>query len=278
MKVKVICDSSANLTRLDGVDFACAPLVISTDEKEYVDDESLNVLEMVEDLYTYKGKSRTACPGVGDWLEAFGDADIVYCVTIISTLSGSYNSAMTAKNQYEEENPGKKVFVLDSYSAGPETKMLVEKIRDLVLEGCSYEEVCQKVTEYKEKNTCLVFCLESLKNLANNGRCNPAVAKLSGLLGIRVIGDVSEEGQLHPVDKARGEKKAISSILSLMKKHGYAGKEVIIDHCFNSEAATKLKNLIKTEFENAKIRIEETRALCSFYAEKGGLMIAFEIH
>ena len=229
---------------------------------------------MVDYLSKYKGKSGSACPGVGDWLDVFGDADEVYCVTIISTLSGSYNAAMTAKVQYEEENPGKKVFVLDSYSAGPEPKLLIEKIRDLVLEGKDFETVCKEVTEYKEKKSCLLFCLESLKNLANNGRTSHAVAALCSVVGIRVVGDVKDG--LHPTDKCRGEKKAIATLFKNMKAKGYAGGLVVIDQCFNEGAANALKNAIKAEFAEAKVRIEKTMGLCSFYAEKGGLMIGFE--
>ena len=274
MKVKIVADSSANVHTLDGIDFASAPLTIRTADREFVDNASLDILEMVEYLSKYKGKSGSACPGVGDWLEVFGDADEVYCVTIISTLSGSYNAAMPAKAQYEEENPGKKVFVLDSYSAGPELKLLVEKIRDLVMEGKEFGTVCREITEYKEKKSCLLFCLESLKNLANNGRTSHAVAALCSVVGIRVVGDVKDG--LHPTDKCRGEKKALATIFKNMKAKGYAGGSVIIDQCFNETAANALRDMIKAEFAAARVRIEKTLGLCSFYAEKGGLMIGFE--
>lgn len=274
MKVKIVTDSAANLYTLDGVDFASAPLTIRTDEREFVDNSSLDILEMVDYLSKYKGKSGSACPGVGDWLDVFGDADEVYCVTIISTLSGSYNAAMTAKEQYEEENPGKKVFVLDSYSAGPEPKLLVEKIRDLVLEGKDFDTVCKEVLEYKEKRSCLLFSLESLRNLANNGRTNHAVAALCSVVGIRVVGDVKDG--LHPTDKCRGEKKAIVTLFKNMKAKGYVGGKAVIDHCFNESAANALKEAIKAEFADANVRVEKTGGLCSFYAERGGLMIGFE--
>ena len=276
MKIKIVTDSASNMYTLEGVAFEVAPLKIITNEKEYVDDASLDVANMVKELSVYKGRSGTACPGVGDWLSAFEGCDIVYCVTIISTLSGSYNAAMTAKHQYEEENPGKKVFVLDSYSAGPEMKLHVEKLKDLVLAGKDHDTICKEITEYKEQHTSLVFSLESLHNLANNGRISPAVAKIAGLIGIRMVGDVSEEGQLHPTDKCRGEKKAILTLFKNMKAKGYAGGTVVIDHCFNEAAANALKDLIKSEFADATIRIETTSGLCSFYAEKGGLMIGFE--
>ena len=181
---------------------------------------------------------------------------------------------MTAKAQYEEENPGKKVFVLDSYSAGPEPKLLVEKIRDLVLEGKDFDTVCKEVVEYKEKRSCLLFCLESLKNLANNGRTSHAVAAICSVIGIRLVGDVKDG--LHPTDKCRGEKKAIATLFKNMKEKGYIGGTVVLDHCFNEPAANALKTLIHSEFPNANVRIEKTTGLCSFYAEKGGLMIGFE--
>jgi DegV family protein with EDD domain len=275
MKIKIVADSSANLYTLDGgVEFVSAPLTIRTDEREFVDTADLDIRDMVDYLSKYKGKSGSACPGVGDYLDAFGDADEIYCVTIISTLSGSYNAAMTAKAQYEEENPGKKVFVLDSYSAGPEPKLLVEKIRDLVLEGKDFDTVCKEVVEYKEKRSCLLFCLESLKNLANNGRTSHAVAAICSVIGIRLVGDVKDG--LHPTDKCRGEKKAVMTLFKNMKEKGYVGGTVVIDQCFNEGAANTLKDAIHSEFPNANIRVEKTSGLCSFYAEKGGLMIGFE--
>ena len=77
---KIVTDSSADTLVLDGVDFASAPLIIRTDEKHYVDDAALDVAGMAEDLRHYSGKSSTACPGVGEWLKAFGDAEEIFCV------------------------------------------------------------------------------------------------------------------------------------------------------------------------------------------------------
>ena len=83
---KIVADSSADLLEFEGVDFASTPLKIITAEKEYVDDAKLNVAQMVEDLLHYSGKSSTSCPSVGEWIEAFGDADRVFAITITGTL------------------------------------------------------------------------------------------------------------------------------------------------------------------------------------------------
>lgn len=276
MKVKIVTDSASNLMSLEGVDFGSAPLRIFTKERDFIDDADIDIEEMADYMKSYKGKSGTACPGVGDWLDVFDGYDIIYCVTIISKLSGSYNAAMAAKQQYEEENPGKKVFVLDSYSAGPEMKLHLMKLRDLVMQGKKFETICKEIKEYKEKHTALLFCLESMNNLANNGRVSPAVARIASLLGIRVIGDVSEEG-LHPTDKVRGERKAIACNFANMKRLGYKGGKLLIDHCYNEKAAYALKEMVLEKFPKAEVVIDRTRGLCTFYAEKGGLMIGFEV-
>jgi len=275
MKRKIVADSSANLLTLDGVDFESAPLVIRTNDREFEDDANLDVEAMADYLMTYKGKSGSACPGVGDYLAAFEGYDEVFVTTIISVLSGSYNAAMLAKNQYEEENPGKRVCVLDSFSTGPEMKLIVDKYREMILAGEDFDTIDKVIREYKANTTATIFCLQSMNNLANNGRVKPAVAAIASILGIRAIGDV-DEGGLHPTDKVRGEKKAISTIFANMKKMGYKGGKLIIDHAFNKNAALALKEITIAEFPSAQVRVEETRGLCTFYAEKGGLIIGFE--
>ena len=127
-KIKIVADSSANVLQLTDIDFASAPLKIIVNEKEFVDDHGLDVTAMVTWFDSYKGRSQTSCPNPGDWLEAFGDADEIYCVTITSGLSGSYNSASIAKQTYEQENPGKQVCVIDSLSAGPELMLIIEQL------------------------------------------------------------------------------------------------------------------------------------------------------
>ena len=275
MKIRIVADSSADLITNLEKNIVSVPLKIRTDYKEYVDDENLDVQEMATDLSTYKGKSGSSCPGVGDWIEAFGDADRVFCITITSNLSGSYNSAMVAKDTYESENPEKKVCVIDSLSAGPELKLIKEKIEELIEQGKEYEEICETIKEYQQK-THLTFFLKSLTNLANNGRVNPAVAKIAGVLGIHVVGIASAVGTLEQKAKSRGEKKAILSVWEQMKELGYKGGKVRIDHCFNEAAANELIGMIKSEYPDADVVCDTTRGLCSFYAETGGMLIGLE--
>ena len=61
-----------------------------------------------------------------------------------------------------------------------------------------------------------------------------------------------------------------------MSEIGFKGGKVRIDHCLNLEGAQQLKNLILSKFPSADVIIGECRALCSYYAERGGLLVGFE--
>ena len=275
MKTKIVVDSAASLYALEGVDFACVPLKIITDHEEYRDDGTLDAVGMATTLRTYKGKSSTSCPNVSDWLEAFEGADEVYAITITGTLSGSYNAAQLAAEEYRQEHPGKQVFVLDSLSTGPEQQLLAEHLRDELAAGKDFDAVCAEMVRYHE-HTHLLFSLESLANLARNGRVKPAVAAVARMLGIRVIGQASEAGELDVICKTRGEHGALERIVLELKEHGYAGGRVIVSHCGNLAAAERLKHMIEAVFEGAQVVVNPCGGLCSYYAELGGLLVGYE--
>ena len=274
MNIRIVSDSSSNILSMGDANYTTVPMKIVAG-KEYVDDEKLDLAGMVADLQKYKGKSGSSCPNVGEWLEAFGDAEYVIGLTITKHLSGSYNSAQQAAETYMEEHPGRKAYIFDSLSTGPEMMMVVEKLRQLEAVEDDFDTVIAKAKEYHNHNHTL-FCLESLTNLARNGRVNPAVAKIAGVLGMRVAGDV-EHGEITPLVKPRGAKKATQALLKLMKERGfYDGAQLRIAHCFGEEAALALRDAVLAEFPNTRFTLEPTTALCSFYAEAGGLIIGFE--
>ena len=274
-KIRIVADSSANVLGLAQIPFAVAPLKIITNEKEFVDDPTLDANAMVAWFDSYKGKSKTSCPNPSDWLDAFADGDEIYCVTITSGLSGSYNSACIAKQMYESENPGKQVCVIDSLSAGPELALIIEKLEELIGKGLTFGEISENIQSY-QKQTGLVFMLESLKNFAANGRVSPAVAKIAGVLGIRVVGKASDQGTLEPTNKCRGEAKSLSAIVCRMQEMGLKKGKVRIAHCQNEEAAQTLKKMLLSALPGVHVQIHPCRGLCSYYAEKGGLLVGFE--
>ena len=275
LKRKIVADSSADILELENTPFAPAAMKVITDTREFVDDSALDVEEMVTWFDSYKGKSKTSCPNSGDWLEAFGDADEVFCVTITSGLSGSYNAACAAKQMYEAENPGKRVYVVDSLSAGPELRLTVGKLEEYIHADMPFDDICREIEAYKQR-TGLTFMLESLKNFAANGRVSPAVAKLAGVLGIRIVGKASDQGTLEPTNKCRGEERSLAAIMEHLIANGLRAGKVHISHCRNESAANKLKARILAQLPQVEVKIHRCRGLCSYYAEKGGMLVGYE--
>lgn len=274
MAFRIVADSSANLSA-DGAELASVPLMITAGSRSFVDDETLDVREMMAFLAAHKGRSTTACPGPGDWLAAFGEAEEVACVTITSGLSGACNAARIAAEDYERLHPDRRVLVVDTLSTGPEMELVVERLRLLHEQGRTLDEMAEEIARYR-KSTHLVFALQSMRSLVNNGRVSPAVATLAGLMNIRLVCIASEEGTLQPVRKCRGEKRTLEGLLSVMEEHGYAGGRVRIAHCENPEAAQALTEGIRARFPEAEVSVRLTRGLCSYYAEQGGILIGYE--
>ena len=277
MKFKIVTDSSADIKTLSDVSFDSVPLKIITSEREYIDDGSLDVCEMLSDLKNYSGRSHTSCPSSGEYLEAFGDAENIFCITITSNLSGSCNAANVAAKSYLADHPERNVWVIDSLSTGPECALVIEMIRDLILEGLDFDDIKERVADYNLNHTRLIFALESMRNLANNGRVSPIVAKMAGLLGIRAIGRASDVGTLEMICKSRGPHNAAKDIFANMKGDGYKGGRIKIHHANNPPAAELLVSVVREEYPDAKIDVGMAGGLCSFYAEQGGLLVGFEV-
>ena len=274
MSFRIVSDSSSNVLSMGDSNYTTVPLKIIA-EKEYVDDTALDLSGMMEDLRNHKGKSGSSCPNVGEWLDAFGDAEEIFCVTISRNLSGSYAASVQAGEVYMAEHPGRKVFTFDSLAVGPEMMMIVDKIRQCEAAGDDYETTKTKVLDY-HNHTHTVFCLESMLNLARNGRVSMAVAKIAGMLGIRVVG-IAADGQVTPIHKPRGAKKATQTMVEMIKERGFQDGNVLrVAHCFAPEAAEALREAVLAEFPGTRFVLEHTTALCSFYAEAGGLIIGFE--
>ena len=275
MSIRIVSDSSSNVFALEGVNYVTVPMKVIAGDKEFIDTPAQDVAAMVNFLKSYTGKSGSSCPNVQEWLDAFAGEDDIIAITISGPLSGSYNSAKQAAEEFVSENPGRKAYVIDSKTAGPQMMLIIEKLRSLIAEGLDFDTVVAKGVEYAN-HTHILFCLESMMNLARNGRVSVAAAKIAGVLGIRGVGDV-REGQITTVAKPRGAKKAIQTIVEMMKERGFHnGAWLRVAHCLGDEQANALADAVRAEFPGARITLEPTTCLCSFYAEAGGLMIGFE--
>lgn len=278
MKWKILTDTGSNIREIkelpENTTFDIIPLILHVDNEDFVDTPDLDT-EMLVEKVSQSASSSSACPAPGAYAEKFSGAENVICFTLSSELSGSYNSAYQGRQLVLEETPDANIHIIDTRSAGGEMDLLVYKALELVSEGKEFQEVIDGLDKYHE-TTYVGYMLKSIENLVKNGRVNKVVGSLVGLLNIHVIGVRSEEGTIEMSNRARGEKRALNAFVKDLIDAGFNGKVLEVGHVNNRELADKFVEKMLEHFPDTKVRINPTSGLCSFYAERGGLIVGYE--
>lgn len=280
MKYGIVVDSGCDVTSLapevaNKIDFSRAALKLDIGDKEFTDDFNLNIDEFMKEMYAYKGKTGSAAPSPQDWVNAYAKSDCVFAITITGTLSGSYSSAKTAVDLFKEQYPERRIHLIDSKSTGPEMTLIVRKLSEYMSQDLDFEEIVDCIEEYR-KHTHLLFVLKSLDNLVKNGRLSKFQGSIAGILGIKLLGVATDEGELGLLHKCRGKMTAYDKAIEEMFLRQYKGGKMIISHCFAPDTAEYIASKVREQFPQCEIEIMPTSGLCSYYAEQGGILIGFE--
>lgn len=278
MKWKIVTDSGCDIpeTEIDRtrIGYECVPFIITAGEEDYIDNRSLKIEEMLRSMEESPKAGRTACPSPAAWMSAYEGAEQVIVITMSGALSGSYRSAVAAKHMFLEQYPDRQIHVWDSKMAGPGIGILVREVMRDIRAGKEYEVIAEKLTENIE-HTHVVFALVSFQNLIKAGRMHWLVGYAVNKLRLCIIGKGTQEGRLEILHKIRGNGRIYEKIIRVMAELEFAEGEVIISHCFNRKGAEQLAHMIKHQFPKVRITILNARGICSYYAERGGLIVAF---
>ena len=217
MKVKIIVDSTADLTPQVQSRVQVIPLTIRFGDKEYIDGVTIDSKMFYEMLTTGQDLPTTSQATLFVFEEAFEKAVEegyqVVVITVSSKLSGTYQSAVIAA----EEFPGK-VFVVDSKSVAIGSGILTEYALELIDRGLDAENIAWKLMQKREEVR-LVAVVDTLEYLKRGGRISKTAAIAGGLLSIKPVIGV-EDGEIRMLGKARGAKQAGSMLLQEIEKAG----------------------------------------------------------
>ena len=271
------CDLAAELKAYTKA--AIAPLTITIEGQDYVDDGSVDIPSYLEAMKASSKPARSACPSPQLYADLLGDDEDSFVITLSSKLSGSYNAAELGVQLASEEHPGKRIHVFDSESASAGETYLALMVRDLIEAGRSFEEIVKTVEE-KIRTLHTLFVLDSLENLVKNGRVSRAVALIAGVLSIRLVMSDDGTGAIKQLSKARGIKNALSQMVDTVKKHteGLAegSQRLVLSYCNCLERAKDVSRMIKERCPAiGEIVMTPTAALSSMYAYDGGIVIAY---
>lgn len=284
MTYKIIGDSCLDLTEELKKDpgFQMIPLTLQVGNVQVIDDETFDQSAFIEMVKACPECPKTACPSPESFKKAYeeADADAVFVITLSNHLSGSYNSAVLAKELYEEEKKEagepvtKKIAVIDSLSASSGELDQALYIRDLCEQGLDFETVAEMAEAYSHRMK-TYFVLETLDTLRKNGRLSGLQAFFATALNIKpVMG--AEEGVIIKLDQARGINKALQRMCDIAVKEtgDTSGKRVVICHVNHQERALYVKAELEKRASFKEIVITQAAGVATVYANDGGIILA----
>lgn len=278
MEYKIIIDSCGELPenlQADG-HYESVALELEIDGYHITDDKTFNQLEFLRKVKESRNCPKSSCPSPERYMEAFeGEAENIYVVTLSSKLSGSYNSALLAKQLYEEEHTDKNIYVFDSRSASIGETLIGMKAQECEEAGMSFQETIDTVERYISGQRTF-FVLETLDTLRKNGRLSNLKAFVAGALNIKPVMGSTPEGSICQLGQARGMNKALERMVRdvVEKTKDCEQKVLAISHCNCPERAKAIKEKIEKIVKFKDIIIVNTAGVSSMYANDGGVIMA----
>ena len=277
---KIIIDSCGELTeelKADG-HYESVPLEMEVNGHRIVDDATFDQQDFLKKVKESPVGPKSSCPSPERYMEAFqGEAEHIYVVTLSKELSGSYNSAVLAKNLYEEEygKEKKKIFVFNSRSASIGETLIGIRVQECEEAGMEFDKIVEVVEAYiGTQHT--YFVLETLETLRKNGRLSNLKAFVANALNIKPVMGSTPEGSICQLAQARGMNKALKKMVEeAISKVDDSGERILaISHCNCPMRAESVKEEIERITKFKKIIIADTAGISSMYANDGGVIIA----
>ena len=278
MRYKIIIDSCGELLDEWKKDecFESIPLTLMVGAEQIIDDETFNQAEFIDKVAACPECPKSACPSPESYRKAFDcEAEHIYCVTLSSELSGSYNSAVLGASLLHEEKKGVQIHVFNSCSASIGQTLIAMKIAQCEDAGLPFEDVVSVVNKYIEEQHTF-FVLENLETLRKNGRLSRVKALVATALKIKPIMGSTPEGTICQLDQARGMNKALVKMVDKIVEvtENSENKILAISHCNSPKKANMLKEAIQEKMKLSDIVVLDTAGVSSMYANDGGIIVA----
>lgn len=276
--MRIVADSSCDLTSdlRNRLPITLVPLTISFGDQSYVDNDDLDVSAMLNAMGASPHPPRSACPSPQDFMDAFMEQGSVFVVTMTAALSGTYNSAMTARDLFLHDISEKFIHVFDSKGSSARETLIALKIDELINQKLNEETIVEMVNDYIEHMK-YIFQLGSLDAMIKNGRLSKLKGFVANAFGIKPILKASPEGEVELLENVRTEKKSMQRLVDIIGEQcsDFSDRIIGISHCEALEKAEALKVLIAEKYDFKEILIVPTRGLSSTYVQRGGITIAF---
>ena len=281
----ISCCSTADLTKeyfdKRGIRYVCFHYELGG--TDYLDDlgQTMPPAELYRRMLAGEDV-KTSQVSIGEYADffrkIFDEGKDILHIAFSSGLSGTFNSCRIAAQELMEEYPERKIRVVDSLAASLGQGLLVYLAQRRKEEGADFDSVAQWTEEHK-KNIVHLFTVDDLNHLYRGGRVSRTTAILGGMLNIKPILHVDDEGKLIPIGKVRGRKKSLLELVTLMDtKIGSYAKScdtIFISHGDCREEAEFLAAKVKEKYHITTELINDVGAVIGAHSGPGTMALFF---
>lgn len=275
MRVRIVSDSTSDVPKslIESLGISIIPLNVHFGSETYLDGVDLHSGEFYKLLRVSAKLPTTSQPSVGAFLEMYkkilDEGDLIVSIHVSSKLSGTYESAIQARQETGEDD---KIIIVDSEHVGPSLALIVIEAARAAQNGSSLQETANIAIE-AARNAVVFVLLETLENLQKGGRIGKAQVLMGSILKIKPILSL-KDGLIEPLDKTRTRTKGIARLVQLGEKC-MPVKSAFVAHSNANTDAEKLKDQIVEMYPDIDISISELGPVVGTHAGEGALGLAF---
>lgn len=274
--IRIITDGSCDFPKeiIDRVNPSIVGINVSFGEESYIGGVEIDCETFYNKMKTSKELPKTSSPSPERFIKLYDcEEDELLVFTLTSKLSSTYSNAVLAKNMYLEENPNKRIEVIDSQSGSIGVALMILKCNELIENGKTMDEILESIDKFK-KDILFFGALDTLENAIKGGRVNPIAGRLINALNFKVIIRI-EDGLVKPIDKARGGSNSLKKALEYVQNNiSGPNKTVIIAHANCSEKAYRIKQFLEESFEFKEILIAEIGPIMGTFTSEGAILVS----
>lgn len=281
MTIQLMTDGGADIPEelANLVDIKVIPLYLNFKDEQYKSGVDLDIESFYRKIEETKELPRSAAPSPNDFYEGYKQVDPSKPIIMISLsggLSSTYENAVAGKNMLLEEEPNRKIEVINTKTASAGQALFLYEAYHKMQENYSFEEIVKHL-QGKVKYSATLFVLKTLENLVLGGRLDKVKGTLAKTLNIKLLMKASEEGTIEVAEKVRGDKKSIRRFVDQIGEYAKTveDKVLIMTHCNASDRAKQVLAEIKSKYSFKEAHLTEMGPLISTYGGEGALVISF---
>ena len=275
-KIAILTDSTAYLPKsfTDLHNIRVVPLKIHWDGSNYEDGVDITPTEFYERLAKTSTIPTTSQPPVDEFLQIYeelaADHDGIIVPLISSGISGTISSAKTAASKFSKVP----VEVIDTHSTGAGLGLVVKAIAQAVADGKTLAEIkisAEKIIQRLD----LIFAVDTLEYLHKGGRIGGASRYLGGILNIKPILYLDDQGKIDALEKVRTKRKAITRLVELaVEKSNGNPVHIGIMHASALDEAKELKDLLLDQLDCKQSDIYDLSPVIGTHVGPGTIGVA----